>query len=463
MLRTLILLAGALSCAPTLAQIDRETENNDTESRADGPVGALTVVSASLSSRSDIDWFWFDLAQPGRIDLSLAHGASPDFDFSLYGASGPALLRAATSANPETASLASAAAGRYFVRVNSYRGSGSYRLDAVFGGSSGGGGCGSGPRPARPSNLQNWLTGNAGNAARSAQGGPALLLMGGGAEVDSAFVQRAFPIANGGDVVVLRTSGADGYNDYLFNLASGSFKPDSVETLLVDTRAKADSDYVAWTLCNAELVFMAGGDQSAYLNAWQGTRVQSSIGEAYARGAVVGGLSAGLAVLGAHIYDPDGVSAVTSTEAIADPYRSGMRFSSAFLELPLLAGVITDTHFAERDRMGRLLAFMARLRADGSASGITGIGVDEDTSMFIDRDGRAVVDGSGAAYVLRETADTARVQVSAGQPLVYRRIERTRLRAGQSFDFGSGSHTGSRIELSVDGRSSPVLTPSPPY
>jgi cyanophycinase len=305
--------------------------------------------------------------------------------------------------------------------------------------------------------------GNAGDAARSAQGGPALLLMGGNREVDAAFVQRAFPIANGGDVVVLRSSGADGYNDYLFNLSSGASKPDSVETLLIDTRSKADSDYVAWTLCNAELVFMAGGDQSAYLNAWQGTRVQSSIREAYARGAVVGGLSAGLAVLGAHIYDPDGVTAVTSSEAIADPYRSGMRFATGFLELPLLAGAITDTHFGQRDRMGRLLAFMARLRADGSAPAITGIGVDEDTSLFIDRDGRGVVDGSGAAYVLRETASTERVQVSAGQPLVYRRLERTRLRAGQSFDFGSGAHTGSRIELSVDGRTSPPLSPANAY
>lgn len=462
MIRPFLVLAGALLCASASAQIRSETENNDTESRADGPVGALSTLSASMSSRSDIDWFWFELAQPGRIDISLAHGRSVDFDFSLYGASGPALMRAATSSNPETASLASASAGRYFVRVNSYRGSGSYSLDAVFGGSAGGS-CGSGPRPARPANLQSWLTGNPGNAARSAQGGPGLLLMGGNREVDVAFVQRAYPIAGGGDVVVLRTSGADGYNDYLYNLGSGCLRPDSVETLLVDTRAKADSDYVAWTLCNAELVFMAGGDQSAYLNAWQGTRVQSSIREAYARGAVVGGLSAGLAVLGAHIYDPDGVTAVTSSEAIADPYRSGMRFSTGFLDLPLLTGVITDTHFAQRDRMGRLLAFMARLRADGSAPATTGIGVDEDTSLFIDREGHAVVDGGGAAYVLRETANTSRDQVSAGHALVYRRIERTRLRAGQSFDFGSGSHTGTRIELSVDGRASPALTPSPAY
>jgi cyanophycinase len=137
MLRKLVLLFGALVCAPCLAQISRETENNDTESRANGPLGPLSTLSASLSSRSDIDWFWFDLPQAGRIDLSLGHARTVDFDFSLYGASGPALLRAASSGNPETASLPNASAGRYFIRVNSYRGSGSYSLDVVYGGSGG--------------------------------------------------------------------------------------------------------------------------------------------------------------------------------------------------------------------------------------------------------------------------------------------------------------------------------------
>ena len=41
-----------------------------------------------------------------------------------------------------------------------------------------------------------------------------------------------------------------------------------------------------------------------------------------------------------------------------------MLFSPGFLDLPLMNDIITDSHFAQRDRMGRLLAFMARLRQD---------------------------------------------------------------------------------------------------
>jgi cyanophycinase len=330
--------------------------------------------------------------------------------------------------------------------------------------SSGGGGTGVGTRPTKPGNLQNWLVGNAADSGRSPVNGPGLILMGGGLDVDASFSQRAFPIANGGDVVVIRTSGTNGYNDYLFNLVSGALKPDSVETLLLDTREKANSDYAEWTLRNAELIFIAGGDQSSYLNAWKDTRSEDAIRAAYLRGAVIGGTSAGLAVQGEHIYDPDGVTAVTSAEAVANPYRSGMLFSTLFLDLPLMGDIITDTHFSQRDRMGRLLAFMARLRQDGNAPRIVGVGVSENTAIFLDRDGRGIVDGSGSAYVIEETADTQRTQVANGQPLVYRNLRRTRLVAGQTIDFVSGQTTGSAIILSVDGRNAATpLTPQNAY
>jgi cyanophycinase len=325
--------------------------------------------------------------------------------------------------------------------------------------------CAQAAAPAKPAKPRSWLTGNAADAARQPVGGPALLLMGGGTEVDAAFAQRAFPIANGGDIVILRTSGKDGYNDYLYTLVSGPLKPDSVETLLVDSRDKANSDYTDRAIRQAELVFLAGGDQSTYVNAWQGTRVQDALHDAHARGAVIGGTSAGLAVLGQHVYDPDGVAGVTSAEAVADPYHPYVMLSTGFLRFPILDGTITDSHFRERDRMGRTLAFMARLRQDGVAPSITAIAIDEQTSLFIDRNGRGIVDSNlgGATYVISERADTVREQVLPGQPLVYRNLDRVRLRAGQWYDFVARTHAGDRITLSVDGRNAAPFTPVDPY
>jgi cyanophycinase len=322
------------------------------------------------------------------------------------------------------------------------------------------------PRPAKPGKLRVWLTGSSADSARAPVGGPAMLLMGGSTEVDAGFSQRAYPVANGGDIVILRTTGKDGYNTYLYSLVSGPLKPDSVETMLVDTRDKANSDYVDWAIRTAELVFIAGGDQATYVNAWQGTRVEDALHAAHARGAVIGGTSAGLAVMGQYVYDPDGIAGITSAEALADPYDPFMMLTTDFLRFPIMDNIITDSHFHARDRMGRSLAFMARLRQDGTAAQITGLAIDEQTSMFVDRNGVGIVDnnGSGAVYVLGERTDTQRTQVLPGQPLIYRNLQRIRVDAGHFYDFVTRQHNGIGTVISVDGRNAATpFTPADPY
>ncbi len=324
-------------------------------------------------------------------------------------------------------------------------------------------------RAAKPSDLVTFLTGNNAYSTRPTVGGPGILLMGGGAEVDSAFVNDAYPIANGGDIVVLRITGTSGYQSYLYNdipalipaALRATLQPDSVETLIVDTVAKANSAYVAETVTYANLIWIAGGDQSAYLNAWQGTALETALRNAYSRGAVIGGTSAGMAVNGEWIYDPDGVTAATSATAVANPYNSAMLFSSDFLDLPLGFDLINETHFANRDRMGRALAFMARLRQDGVPA-ITCVALDEGTSFFIppSRNGVFRRQGTtGAGYILREGPDTQRVRVQPGQTLIYRNVLRTKLTTdGDAFHLDTGASNRTPTLLSVEG-----APPANPY
>ncbi|WP_231757621.1 Type 1 glutamine amidotransferase-like domain-containing protein [Microbulbifer elongatus] len=442
----------------SLACISVESESNDSESDASGPVCSAQPVAGSIANRRDQDWYHFDVTSASILNISLDHSSGDDFDWHLYDASSR-LYSAETSNRPEAASVSVAGDGLYTLKVTRYKGRGDYTLtvDGIpgsssgsSGGSSGGGSssggddCGLGSRPSKPGGLTNYMTGNAEDiCVTQSQGG--LLVMGGGTDVDAAFTRRVAPKLGGGDVVVLRTSGSDGYNDYLKNLLNA----DSVETLMVDRVQYANDPYVEWAVRSAEFVWIAGGDQSDYLNQWQGTALQQALDDVIARGAVLGGTSAGAAVQSEHIYDPDGVLGAYSAEAVSDLCHEYINISSNFLTTPVMQSVIVDTHFAERDRMGRLMAFMAGLPA-----GISGIGVDEATSIYFTEDGNGVVDGNGHVYVLREGAQTSRTQAVCGQPVIYEDVVRYKLSEFDAFNILTGQTTVNGKLIGIDGRSS---------
>ncbi|MBL4847957.1 MAG: cyanophycinase [Planctomycetes bacterium] len=280
--------------------------------------------------------------------------------------------------------------------------------------------------------LVRYRVGNAADAKRSPKG-PALILMGGGADVDAAF-RWWRPYISGGDVVVLRTSGSDGYNDYLLNTIGGC---DSVETLLVTSRALANDPRVAKSLAGAEAIFLAGGDQATYLRYWRGTAVSKALAAAWSRRAVIGGTSAGLAVLGEFVFSAS-KGTVRSPLALADPYGPRVQLAPKLIPIPLLKGVITDTHFGKRQRLGRLGVFLARLKADRTCAAPLGIGVDERTALVVGPDGRGAVLGRGAVTIVRlRRLGTCQ----AKRPLSGARFEVAKLRAGHTILLPSGAHS----------------------
>lgn len=450
--RTALLFSLTLASQGVLACISQETESNDAEADADGPVCSSQVVSGDIDSRRDQDWYYFDINEPASLNISLDHDSSDDFDWYLYDPQ-QWLYSAETSSVPEAASVSVDGVGLYTLKVTRYRGQGAYSLDVAgipgagsgggdTGGGDTGGSCEQGARPSKPGGLTSSITGNATDVCVSQSGG-GLLVMGGGTDVDNAFTRRVKPLIGGGDVVVLRTSGTDAYNDYLLNILGA----DSVETLIVDRVQHAESEYVAWAVRTAEFVWIAGGDQSDYLNQWQGTALQTALDEVLARGGVLGGTSAGAAVQSEHIYDPDGVLGAYSSEAVTDLCHEYINISTGFLSTPTMRDVIVDTHFAERDRMGRLMAFMA-----GLPNGIRGIGVDEATSIFFTSDGQGVVDGSGNVYVLAEDATSSRTQASCGSPVIYEDVLRYKLSEFDEYNILTGATTVSPKRIGIDGR-----------
>ena len=236
----------------------------------------------------------------------------------------------------------------------------------------------------RPASLG--IVGDSSNVVKTVSGG--MVLMGGGTDVSAAF-KWMIDRSGGGDVVIIRATGTDAYNPFV----NGIGTVNSVETLLINSKELANNDTVAYIIRNAEMLFIAGGDQSDYMNFWKGTKVDKALNYLLNdKKAPVGGTSAGCAILGGLYYSGENGSTV-SAAALQNPYDNTITlYKGDFLKAPYLQHIITDQHYLTREREGRSMVFLARILKDWGIAA-NGIAVDERTAVCIDADGKAQVFG----------------------------------------------------------------------
>ncbi|MBF2048163.1 MAG: cyanophycinase [Elainella sp. C42_A2020_010] len=209
-----------------------------------------------------------------------------------------------------------------------------------------------------------------------------------------------------GDCVVLRefVRRAGGVQAHIVVLTAATSMPREVgddyirvfekigaeDVQVIDTEYAEDADRqeAVDKVMQATGIFFTGGDQARIIELIKGTRVDKAIRERHAQGAVIGGTSAGAAMM------PDtmiieGDSATNPRVDIVD-MGPGMGF---------LPGIAVDQHFAQRGRLGRLIAALVQQPA------ILGIGIDENTAVIVDGDEFEVV-GQSAVTVVDESEAT---------------------------------------------------------
>ena len=265
-------------------------------------------------------------------------------------------------------------------------------------------------------------------------------MMGGGSDLEEAF-RWLCNKGNGGDFLILRATGDDDYNSWV----NGLCKANSVATLIIPNREAAQDPAVAEIIRKAEVVFVAGGDQSNYVRGWQGTPVQTAINDGIAAGKPIGGTSAGLAVEGEFVYgcmkDKPDDKDLASTDVLPNPYFERVTLVKDFLKVPHLENLITDSHFAKRDRLGRSLGFLARIMKDGWSSSPREVAIDEKSAVLVEADGKGTVVGTGkGAYFMRPTQ--APEVCENGTPLTFRGVSVYRVKAGGHFDLVSWTGDG---------------------
>jgi cyanophycinase len=253
---------------------------------------------------------------------------------------------------------------------------------------------------------------------------PTLLIIGGAEDrVGKAMVLRRFVRLAGGrraQIVLVPTASSfqdevtASYTDVFTRLGAPAPKVVSPQNRL-DAH---DPDAVA-LLDEATGVFMTGGSQLKLSQRFPGTPLGDALHRAHARGAVIGGTSAGASIMSQFMISM-GDEGITPRQ----------RHSQLSAGLGLLEGVIIDQHFAQRARYGRLMSMVA------ASPNLIGIGIDEDTAIEVS-DGRTfTVHGSGAVFVLDcRSAVSDAPDARRGAPLMVSGAVVHSLPAGATFDL----------------------------
>ncbi len=159
-------------------------------------------------------------------------------------------------------------------------------------------------------------------------------------------------------------------------------------------REDAMSDSVARGLDSATGIWFVGGDQNRIMAALAGTPVPAAIRARYAAGAVIGGTSAGAAVMTTPMITgderhPGGARRDTTQSWITIAADNVVTAEG----LGLLESAIVDQHFVRRRRHNRLMSLVF---ADPTR---IGVGIDESTALVVEPSGWWTVIGESSVVI----------------------------------------------------------------
>jgi cyanophycinase len=178
---------------------------------------------------------------------------------------------------------------------------------------------------------------------------------------------------------------------------------DNVDVLNIERREQASDPEVITRLKAADVVMFTGGDQLRLTSILGGTPFHNLLLDKYHNDDFVyAGTSAGAAAASNNmIYQG------SSSEALL---KGEVKITSG---LGLIDGVIIDTHFVQRGRIGRLFQAVV-----GNPK-VLGIGLGEDTGLLITNNMKMEAIGSGLVILVdgREIKDTNLTQVELGHPI----------------------------------------------
>ena len=238
-------------------------------------------------------------------------------------------------------------------------------------------------------------------------------------------ILRRFVEASGGedaDIVVIPTASKMHETGPRYEALFRELGAASVSVMDFDTRRDCQEANRLERLDRATGIFFTGGNQLRLTALLGGTPVAQLIRKRNAAGVTVGGTSAGASILSEHMiaFGDEGSSVIAGSVRLAP----GLGLTNRF---------VIDQHFRERDRLGRLITALAYNPV------AIGIGLDEDTAVFIGPDETLEVEGSGGVTVVdaSEVSFSSADSVSEGQPVAVLGLKVHVLTPGTTFNLST--------------------------
>lgn len=259
-----------------------------------------------------------------------------------------------------------------------------------------------------------------------------LLIVGGGTQ-PPALVEEFVRLAGGpkkARIVVFAMASVDGLKSGEAKAADLRALGATATNIWIDRR-QADLDSVVHLLDSATGVWFGGGDQNKLTQALLGSRVERAIHARYVAGAVVGGTSAGAAVLSTPMITGTELDrGRDTTQDWTRVKRGTVQVDSGF---SFVTNAIIDQHFLRRKRQNRLLSLVLAQPPH------LGAGIDEGTAILVEPNGLWRILGASTVLIVdaRNAARTAETASVLGASSVQMHL----LPAGATFDPRTGKAT----------------------
>ncbi|EAT10820.1 type 1 glutamine amidotransferase-like domain-containing protein [Bermanella marisrubri] len=209
-------------------------------------------------------------------------------------------------------------------------------------------------------------------------------------------------LSGGGDFLVIRSNGVGSQAKWACRTFPEFVK--SAAEISIDSIEDANHPAVNQLIKEAEVIWIAGGDQNRYEDFWKGTKLSQSLNE-HVQSKAIGGTSAGMAILGSSYYAPRYKKAVIGSELLNDPYHKESQdlFHDDLIQHPLLENTFNETHVDRviegETRHSRLAGFLARAQAENPKEKMRAIGLNEASYIVTDEFGVGKVYGQKAYFV----------------------------------------------------------------